>query len=348
MAKCPFILKQREDYSEDPSYSYSYQIATGMWNSAMFCSTELQNGGNQSQVVMVVDANSIDAVVTTNDPDFVFIEGLWVTPAKMNELKALPHHAGRTWVIRIHSEIPFLASEGIAMDWISQYMTSAIVVAPNSSRLHTELVNMAVKLGLFGTALETYIKYLPNCYPTTFDPLAGLDTSAKTVLDVGCFGAFRPLKNHLQQVFIAARFAESIGKTLRFHTNCRYDAGGAGPAKNVDDALTSLGAEHVIHDWEDRAMFLQSLRDCDLLLQLSMSETFNIVAADNTLVGRPMLVSNEVSWAYPLYGDPQRIDDCVQKLAFAWGNKPYFIQRNRSGLTGFVKRSARLWNDYVA
>lgn len=36
MPKALFILKRREDYSQDPSYSGSPQIATGMWNSAKF------------------------------------------------------------------------------------------------------------------------------------------------------------------------------------------------------------------------------------------------------------------------------------------------------------------------
>lgn len=57
MAKNLFILKRREDYSQDPSYSGSYQIATGMWNSAMFVSEMLLSNGKDSAVEMVVDAN---------------------------------------------------------------------------------------------------------------------------------------------------------------------------------------------------------------------------------------------------------------------------------------------------
>lgn len=343
MAKAVFILKQRQDYGADPAYWQSYQVATGMWNSSVFCSQELQIAGHESMVEMVVDANDIDRVVTSHNADIVFIEGLWVTPAKFQELLTIPRHRSRRWVVRIHSEIPFLASEGIAIEWISRYLEQGIMVAPNSPRAQDQLKLLAVELD----AQENLVPMLPNCYPTNFSPLMGLDTSAKTALDVGCFGAFRLLKNHLQQVFVAKRFADQVGLPLRFHTNNRIDGSGQGPSRNVTAALQSLGVEHVEHAWEDRETFLETLANVDLHLQLSMSETFNIVAADVTLVGRPMLVSDEISWAYPFYGDPQRVDDCVKKLTFIWANKPFFIQKNRGQLAAHATTARQVWRQFA-
>jgi hypothetical protein len=313
-----------------------------MWYSASFVANELAAQGNESLVQIAIDANSIDALVTAYDPDFVFIEGLWVTPAKFTELLSITRHAPRRWVVRIHSEIPFLQGEGVAMEWISQYLVQGITVAPNAQRALQQIGYLAEKLGV-----PDGVAYLPNCYPTTFDALSGLDTGAKTVLDVGCFGAFRPFKNHLQQVFIAAKFADKLGLPLRFHTNMRTDGGGASAARNVAAALESLGAEHVMHDWEDRETFLQSLRDIDLLTQLSISETFNIVAADTVLVGRPVLASAEISWVYPLYGDPHNVDQSLKTLDFIWGNKPFFIQQNRLRLKAVAGSASSIWRAFV-
>lgn len=343
-----FLLKFREDYSADPSYSGSYQIATGMWNSAKFVVDALNAAGSEARVELCIDANSIDAVTVEVDPLTIFIEGLWVTPAKFAELMALPRHAGRRWVVRIHSAIPFLASEGVAMDWISQYLQMGVVVAPNDPRAHSEIKLLAENLGLTAPQIQDRVPYLPNCYPTVFETIPPLNTSTNTHLDVGCFGAFRPLKNNLQQVFVAKRFADHLGLPLRFHTNSRMDFGGEGPARNVNDALESLGAVHVRHGWEDRETFLQSLRDIDVLLQLSMSETFNIVAADCTLVGKPLLASNEIPWSYPLYGDPNDVNDCVQKLKVIWANKSFFVQGNRRGLTSYARQSISTWLRFVA
>lgn len=347
MSRSLFILKRREDYSSDPSYSGSYQIATGMYNSANFVVDELVAAGHEAEIAILDNHNLIDGAVTAYNPDFVFIEGLWVTPEKIIELLAIPRHQPRKWVIRIHSEIPFLATEGIAMGWIGRYLQAGALIAPNAQRADDQIRYFANRVGLTLAEVQEKVIFLPNCYPTDFEPLAGLDTSAKATLDVGCFGAFRPFKNHLQQVFVAAKFADQLGKTLRFHTNCRYDQGGISPSKNVHEGLIAMGIEHVEHNWEDRNTFLQSLRDNDLLLQVSMTETFNIVAADNTLVGRPMLTSDEIPWVYPLYGDPQNVDDCVAKLAFIWGRKEFFIQKNRARLTTYAQTSREIWTRYV-
>ena len=89
------------------------------------------------------------------------------------------------------------------------------------------------------------------------------------------------------------------------------------------------------------------MADIDLLLQVSISETFNIVAADAVLVGKPILVSNEVPWAYPLTPDPQSVDDCLKALQPIWDSKSFFITKNRLGLTRYAKESARRWLAYL-
>jgi hypothetical protein len=340
-----FILKRREDYGDDPSYSASYQIATGMYNSAKFVVDELVAAGREAKVVLVIDANDIDREVTSYNPTHVFVEGLWVTPAKFDELLAIKRHQDRKWHVRIHSEIPFLATEGVAFDWIPKYMNSKVMVAPNAPRAHEQITWLANRMHL----TEDLVPLLPNCYPTNFSdfPLQNLNTKDKDTFDIAIFGAYRPMKNHLQQAFVAMKYAEHEGKKCRIHVNMRTDAGGGGPAKNVVNAVAAAGYELVNHDWEDRDTFLASLGQIDLLLQESMSETFNIVAADATLVGRPMLVSDEINWAYPVYGNPQSVADSLKKLQLVMSNKPFFINGNRAGLSIYANSARRRWLKYI-
>jgi hypothetical protein len=346
MSRSLFILKQRSDYSQDPSYSSSPQIATGMYNSAKFVVDELIDGGREAKLVLVNDNNDIDRVVTEYKPTHVFIEGLWVVPSKFPELMALSRHKDVKWVVRIHSEIPFISSEGVAMEWIAEYLRLGVTVAPNAPRAQEQLRWLAKTM--IGDDADNLITYLPNCYPVDFSEFApSVNAKSDTYLDVACFGAFRPLKNHLQQAFIALRYAADQGKKLRFHVNSRKDQAGDQPFRNVSALLEAAGAELIVHDWEDRETFLDSLKNVDVLLQVSISETFNIVAADAVLVGTPVLVSKEISWAYPTYGDPQSVADCLRKLQLVMNNKLFYINANRAGLSIYANSSRRRWLSYL-
>ena len=111
MAKVLFILKRREDYN---SVIHSHVgLSTGLYNSASFMNDMLNENGVQSKLVVVPDNNSIDREVTLYRPSHVIIEALWVVPQKFAILQKL--HPEVKWIIRLHSEMPFMAGEGNAM-----------------------------------------------------------------------------------------------------------------------------------------------------------------------------------------------------------------------------------------
>ena len=131
--KVIFILKRREDYSTDIPNFTSKQVATGMYNSALFVSEMLNANGIQSSVEFAQDANSINGIVHGTGATHVCIEGYWVVPSKFDEL--MPLHPNVKWIVRCHSEMPFLAQEGIAMSWTFDYMAKGVLVAGNSPRI---------------------------------------------------------------------------------------------------------------------------------------------------------------------------------------------------------------------
>ncbi len=357
MSKALFLLKLREDYNTDPSYSaptyspssgdYSapYHLATGMYNSAKFVVDTLNSNDREAGIGIMVDGNTIDAAVMAYDPTHVIIEGLWVTPDKFAELMALERHAGRTWVVRIHSEIPFLSSEGIAMSWIGEYMKLGVVVAPNGVRAAEQIAYEGAR----SVPPSDQVIYLPNCYPVEeFMPVVPVSTTM--AVNIGCFGAFRPLKNQLQQAFAALKFAEWLGRPLRFHINGRVDSGGAGAINNVLGLFEQLDvttAEVVGHEWENRETFIETLRGMDMLMQVSMSETFNIVAADAVLAGIPVIATDELPWYYPTSVDPQSVTDIVEKMKAIWLNRSFFLTKNRIGLQRYNLTAIQKWLEFL-
>ncbi len=112
-----FFVKRKEDYNAITDSHIG--LSTGLYNSCSFVVNMLNEAGIDAKIEVVIDNNDIDREVTKHQPTHVIIEALWVVPTKFSVLTKL--HPGVQWIIRLHSEVPFIASEGIAMDWIAEY-----------------------------------------------------------------------------------------------------------------------------------------------------------------------------------------------------------------------------------
>jgi glycosyltransferase involved in cell wall biosynthesis len=356
-----FVLKRR-DLGDGPTtpqtpYSYCDERASGLLNSVRFIVVMLRNSGVDCDVVQVTDNNDIDREVTRFDPTHVVIEALWVVPEKFAVLTKLHPHV--QWLVRIHSEIPFLAHEGIAIDWITRYVQYPNVgVAANSIPALTDVRHIlrCANPAWSEETLEQKVVYLPNYYPhkevrefRKGAPL--LDVKPEPgILNVGCFGAIRPLKNNLLQAVSAIRYADQEGLKLRFHVNGgRNEQGGDNALKNIRALFAATPHELIEHPWMTHEVFLALLRGFDLSLCVSLSETFCIVAADSVAVGVPTVVSSEVKWASGLASAlPTSSGSIVSAIGLAlhpWLGKVVKFH-NRFGLKGHCDDTREIWLDY--
>lgn len=349
MKKVLFILKRREDYSCNIKNCEARQVATGMYNSAKFVSDMLKRNGIESKVVVVVDNNCIDRECHKFKPTHVFIEGYWVVPEKFNVLK--PLHPKIKWFIRCHSEMPFLAMEGIAVDWTFKYFDRDIGVSGNSPRNNEELRLLARSYGKTEDWINKKIPLLPNYYPENIEfKFKHLFDKDKTTIDVACFGAIRPLKNQFMQAVASIKYAEKHNKKLRFHINeGRVELFGQNALKNLKSLFDNLSQHELIeHSWASHNDFLNVIKHMDVCLQVSFTETFNIVSADAVAVGVPIVVSDEVFWSDPgLWASPNNSDDIVNKIENALAFKHYYVNSNKLKLVQYVNNSERLWVDYI-
>lgn len=347
MAKVLFILKLRDEYGPC-SYSYSDGLSSGLFNSARLVVEMLRRSGVQAKLVQVVDNNDIDREVHRYRPTHVIIEGLWVVPEKFTILRKLHHDV--KWIVRIHSEIPFLAMEGVAMDWIAQYlMHQSVQVACNSPRLYRDITHYDGELSRQSMGSSEWVLYLPNYYPTRkpwWRPVPG------QFLRVGCFGAIRPLKNQLIQAMAAIEWASRRQMPLKFymtHRDC--EQGGDQVLRNLRALFRATGNELILRPWMNHDDFLGIMDLLDVGTQVSFSETFNIVAADMVSAGVPVVVSPEIRWAsIGAYAMPTNMESIVNALervttpiardAISW--------MNRRGLEQYSQRSRSHWLEYLA
>jgi len=210
--------------------------------------------------------------------------------------------------------MPFLALEGIAMDWILRCAEQDIGIIANSQESFEALSPIVPKEQLV---------YLPNVYISK-PQRAGLNMEHGAI-NVACFGAVRPLKNHLLQALAAIQFSRELGVPLRFHINTgRIETGGGPVLKNLRQLFKDTHrTELVEHNWFEPEDLIVYLRDhVDIGVQVSLTETFNVVTADYVTAGLPVVVSKEVKWAsYWSKAIDNSLPDIVEKMHRAWRHK---------------------------
>lgn len=350
MSKVLFILK----YRENPDGSYSNGgLSSGLANSARFVYQMLLDNGIEAALEHAIDNNCIDRLVTEHKPTHVIIEAYWVVPDKFEVLTKL--HPNVKWIIRNHSELPFLSSEGIAIDWTCRYVSyNNVFVSGNSPRVLSEMKTIIKHSYPYWSDEKVLnsVWYLPNYYISESTPRAK-QLPESSIINIGCFGAIRPLKNQLLQAVSAIKFAESIGKTLHFHINSTRIEGGAtdNALKNIRALFKHTGnSGHMLieHGWLDHDSFINMLKnEIDVGMCVSHSETFCIVAADLITSGVPLVASKEVVWASSLsQADPNSSDSIVNHLQSAWKYRKlgFITSLNRSGLNSFCKRTIKVWS----
>lgn len=302
--KVLFLVKDRNPYGN------SYSPPFGLLYSARFVATMLEAHKFHTKVVQVTDGNSIDKEVTNFNADVVVIEALWVTPEKLDELLGLARHKHRRWVVRLHSKPSFLSLEGNAMDWMCKMTALALrnhkfSIAVNNKQAEMEL----------DSVFRADIKLLPNYYISC--GMEARPQKNREELHVGCFGALRPLKNTLEQALASIIYANDTGRSLRFYVNSTRIEQHAEPVLKNLRGLFSRAKKHKLVEvpWISHLEFLNTVARMNLGLQVSFSESFNIVAADFAAVGTPIVVSPEIDWMpNDFKANPTDAFDIVKKM----------------------------------
>jgi hypothetical protein len=350
MSRVLFILKRRPDF--DAKIHSHVGLSTGLYNSAKFMNDMLVNNGIESHLEVVADYNRIDRQCWLYQPTHCIIEALWVVPQKFVELQRL--HPNIKWIIRVHSETPFLAGEGMAFDWLGDYSGfKNITLAINAPRMMSEVkIYLQHRNGWTDEETDDHIIYLPNFYPQEYKTKKFV--TDKDTIDIACFGAIRPLKNHMVQALAAIGFANQMGKKLRFHINAgRIEMQGGPVIKNLKSLFQQIhgrGHELVNHLWRPREEFLELCATMDIGLQVSFSETFNIVGADLISQGVPLVsTAEELPWAIPEFcAKPVDSADIIEKLKMTYDLPQLNVKSHQWSLKEYTDNTAKIWTKYFS
>lgn len=341
-----FINKNRENIFTDEvgEHQAKKQLSSGLNNSVNFINDELNKNEIKSAHAHAIDSNYIDKLVHTYNPKIVIIEGLWAMPAKFLELCRL--HPNIKWIIRFHSDLPFIASEGIFSLWFFQYLNiKNMWVGVNSTKMYSSLKHIVP---------QNKLLYLPNYYPIDdYNELPKLFNFNRNYINIGCFGAIRNLKNQFLQAFAAIEFAEKRGLSLNFHMNMtRIEDNSNSVEKNIRHLFKHNKKHNLIsHTWMDHDKFLDVVANMDMGLQVSFAETFNIVAADCVNRNVPSIVSNEIYWADDRFKvHPTDYELLIERMNFIWDNKSdeMIYVANKNALKKYCASVIPTWKEEIS
>ena len=351
MTKVLFVIKRRDAF--DPIKHAETSMQCGLYNSISYVHNMLLSQGIESQLSICIDNNCINGFVYRFKPTHVIVEALWVVPEKIKLLQSM--YPSIIWIIRLHSGMPFFAIESSqSTKWCAEYVKIPnVFLAVNDKRLLNELNIIVTKTISERKEEKDLIIYLPNFYPQNILSKTNQVSNKveKDTIDISCFGAIRPFKNVLTQAIAAIEFSKKINKKLRFHINSdRNELNGSTVYTNLDNLFTYLPENYTLikHPWMPRDTFLELCQNIDIGLQVSFTETFNIVSADIVSNGVPIVGSTEIPWMNKRYmAEPVDVNDIIDKLLVTYNNLEDNIQENQEGLLNYTNETIKVWLKYL-
>lgn len=137
---------------------------------------------------------------------------------------------------------------------------------------------------------------LPNMYPVgdATKPLPGDE-----LIKIGIFGAVRPQKNVITATAAAVAIGRILNRPVELYISSGREEGGVGTLLNAIRQIVARVPNFELKHapWRPWLEFKQTVAEMDLLIQVSYTESFNMVTADGIGCGVPSVVSHAISWA---------------------------------------------------
>lgn len=336
-------FKDYDDYGDYGQDGYG-RCHRGLGINALMTVKCLRKAGIRADLRAVMHIVDVRKELDKLNPTHAVIQALWISADDQAELcQAYPD---THFIIRCHSQIGFLQVEPNAIRILRdllfmQELQLNLSVSANTHRLKDFLEQ----------TYKSRIVYLPNLYDLERVHRKRDESHHHRVVRIGSFGAHRLLKNHTTAAAAALMMAERRGSDLEFYVN-------AGREENLPKKLTVISALRGMFDklswaklievpWAEWSQFRHEVAHMDLCMQVSFTETFNIVTADAVAEGVPSVVSSAIEWT------PERWHadvDNANDIAQVGSNLLWDIHAAEEGLhalEGYVKRGVHHWKEYL-
>lgn len=299
---------------------------------------------DESDIETRINAAQADAAATGKIPiSHVVISAPWIFSPFISML--VSRFTDIHFASISHSNVGFLGADPKSMRTLREYLDIQrqwvnFDVAANSRRF-TSWINRAYGMHLI---------YLPNLYSLR-DSKDVRPSYRGGVLRIGSFGAVRTLKNHVTAAAAALEISTRMGVDTEFWMNAGRVEGGS-HANAIPETITAMfkgvhNATFKQAPWTSWAEFRNLIRNMNLLLQPSFTESFNMVTADGIAEGVPSVVSEAIEWV-PEYwhASPDNALDIANK-GVALLNDPVAASEGRQALVRHNQQGVSAWLEFL-
>ncbi len=219
----------------------------------------------------------------------VVISAPWISLYDMRNL--ICHFPEIQFVVLSHSNVGFLQADPCGVELYRHYARLAEIhknfrVGGNCHRF----------TDWFEAAYKHRCVCLPNIYPTERVPSKIWDGVSK--LKIGAFGAIRPEKNFMTAAAAAVAIQSILGVPTELHMSTGGDGCKSTTLPAIEEMTENIPDFKLIrHDWDNWDKFIKLVAQMDLLIQVSYTESFNMLTADGISVGVPTVISPVIFWA---------------------------------------------------
>lgn len=263
----------------------------GLGVSALNTSKVLKRHGLAVRAFAINSIIDLDAFLLKNPgTTHVVISAAWLPVLDLGKL--VVRWPGVEFAVNIHSNVGFLQADSNGVKLLGAYI-----------HLQKELLNFRVSgnsqefVDWLTEAYRVEALFLPNLYNLDSTTQFNRPLYNGGGLRIGAFGACRPLKNFLT----AAAAAVSISKQLRVPVELWMNGGRPDGGSSIERAIHELirhqpGVTLKILNWAAWPDFTDLIETLHLMMQVSYTESFNMVTADGISKGVPSVVSSAIDW----------------------------------------------------
>ncbi|WP_394831702.1 hypothetical protein LVJ94_34835 [Pendulispora rubella] len=270
----------------------------------------------------------------------VVIEAPWVPIPELERL--LGEFRNVRFAVRSHSNMSFLQVEAGAIRDIRQGLILEYSVPNFDIAANTKHLQHVLEQGYAGRCL-----YLPNLYDFERPRRRRPTAHDHRLLRIGSFGALRLLKMRTADATAAMLIARDRNCDLEFLISVERVENGKGVLDALRAMFAGLPWAHLKEiPWQPWGQFRHTIGHCDLHIQLSATETFNITSADAVAEGVPCLVSPAIEWMPPQFQvHADRAEDAARvgsQILSSWSAP----DEQRDALEGYVDDGVDHWLGY--